>query len=85
MRRIMVLCDLLGRHDEVKYRATLEVVLNPTSVDNEIAPIGDTVESFQLAPDQTIPDGDYTRLPFHFDRNEARVHVSGGRMFAGWF
>ena len=84
MREITVLCDLLGQ-DGVKYRATLNIGLNPGSVDEETAPIGDSVESIQLAPDQRIPDGNYTRLPFHFDRNEAHVHVSGGRMFAGWF
>jgi len=83
MMRSTAFCELVDS-DGKTYRAKLDVVLNPLHVDEETAAVGDTVQSVQLAPNQRIPDGNYTRLPFQYEPVEKQVHVVGGRMVIGW-
>jgi hypothetical protein len=84
MNRGSISVEFVGRQDGKTYRAQLDVQLKPLFVDGEAAAVGDTLQSEQLAPGQTIPDGDYTRRPHGFDPKESRVRIAGGRMYAGW-
>jgi hypothetical protein len=83
-RHVTAMCELVGQQDGKKYSVRLDVVLKPVNVDEESSRVEDTVESEDLAPRQTIPDGNYTRLPYQFHRQEKRVRVVGGRLRAGW-
>ena len=75
--------ELVGQ-DGKTYHVQLIVELEPLYVNEEAAAVSDTLKSEQLIPGQAIPDGNYTRRPHQFDRQEKRVHVMGGKMRPGW-
>lgn len=85
MRHVTVNCELIGQQDGQRYTAKINVMLQPINVNEEAAPIGETVLRTDLAAGQKIPDGNYTRLPFQYGSTEKRVRVVSGRMFIGWF
>ena len=84
MRRATADCELVGLQDGKRYTAKLDVTLNGATAGGEAAHPMEVVLRDDLAQGHAIPDGNYTRLPYQFDRTERRVRVIGGRKYPGW-